>query len=86
MSQTAITLGAAALMGVMTLITLTARAWPIPQGRHRRTASWAPVEPGTRWLPCHGLTCAHLTTRHTPHPDGSYACHDCGHTTTEEDQ
>lgn len=41
---------------------------------------WRPVPDGTRWLPCHSLTCAHLTTRHTPQTDSTWHCTDCGNT------
>lgn len=33
----------------------------------------------TVWLPCHSLTCAHLTTPHDPSPTGP-VCRGCGTT------
>ncbi|MCX5112179.1 hypothetical protein OOK13_40410 [Streptomyces sp. NBC_00378] len=38
---------------------------------------------GARWLVCDTTTCAHLTTRHTPHGT-AYQCTRCG--TTKGDQ
>ncbi|MBT2505121.1 hypothetical protein J7I98_04260 [Streptomyces sp. ISL-98] len=57
-----------------------------PHGRHR--AAPAPVFvdllPGTRWLVCDTTTCAHLTTRHHPQPDGAWRCGRCGRTKGEQ--
>ncbi|MEU0634411.1 hypothetical protein [Streptomyces sp. NPDC005989] len=56
--------------------------------RRRPTPAAAQFSPigvldGARWLVCDTTTCAHLTTRHTPHGD-TYQCTRCG--TTKGDQ
>lgn len=53
--------------------------------RHQVTAvppyvDFTPPPPGARWLPCHTTVCGHMTTVHTPQPDGGYRCFGCGHT------
>ncbi|MGW2985426.1 hypothetical protein [Streptomyces goshikiensis] len=54
--------------------------WPAPPGpgRHRRSGG----EPDA-WLPCHTLTCAHLTRPHTRTPAG-LVCDECGAITQGE--
>lgn len=83
--------GAAVLMSSGSLLSFVARVWPArsrPRPRQRYAAAeFVPLDElmGVRWLPCHNLACAHLTTRHLLQPDGTHACGDCG-TTTEGDQ
>lgn len=83
--------GAAAIQGGLATIALVSRCWPArfrpwPRARYA-AAEFASLDElmGVRWLPCHNLACAHLTTRHLLQPDGTHACGDCGTTATEGD-
>lgn len=67
-----ITLGAAALTGGLSLLTLVARRWPVPTGRHRRTPERPPfaiVDQAFRFC----LVCG-VETAATVHADGSFHC------------
>jgi len=43
-------------------------------------ARFTPPLPGARWLACDTTICGHMTTVHTPQPDGAYRCFNCGTT------
>lgn len=47
---------------------------------HQHTAPVAPAAPAVEaalWLVCNSTACAHLTRRHTRHPDGTATCNTC---------
>lgn len=72
-------LGAAVIHLLRAIRRIGTRPAPAP------TVPWTTVPDGTRWLPCHSLTCAHLTRPHHPTQDG-WQCTDCHHTRKETDQ
>jgi hypothetical protein len=44
-----------------------------------RPGAFRPTPDGTRWLPCHDVACAHMTTRWFPQPDGAARCENSAH-------
>jgi hypothetical protein len=83
----AIVAGTASAM-VLAWATHTRLAAAVAWARRRYTsarpvAAWQEFPDGSVWRPCHTTVCAHLTTIHTPEPDGSLRCTGCGHTRKE---
>ncbi|MFF5670308.1 hypothetical protein ACFY8S_09250 [Streptomyces hygroscopicus] len=69
-----IALGVAAGSAFIALLRWTRVVGVRQMSRPGHRPAFLPAPPGTRWLICHDTACGHMTTRHTPQPDGTYRC------------